>query len=52
MVHETIVKFNTKSSFGINLTSLILKIQSLNDNRKSHILLKGFLCLKQEVPGK
>ncbi|OQB74671.1 MAG: hypothetical protein BWX92_02954 [Deltaproteobacteria bacterium ADurb.Bin135] len=41
------MEINPKSSFDINLTSLILKIQSLNDNRKSHYTKFWYYLLKK-----
>jgi len=41
------MEINPRSTFDINLTSLILKIQSLNDNRKSHYTKFWYYLLKK-----
>jgi len=41
------MEINPKSTFDINLTSLILKIQSPNDNRKSHYTKFWYYLLKK-----
>jgi len=45
--YQSSILLNPRSTFDINLTSLILKIQSLNDNRKSHYTKFWYYLLKK-----